>query len=908
MPYSFFQRIFGQKKSGSLGGSLSFGNETVKTPAAAGTPAGQSTKEDPERQTLGPDAQTSHRVKKVDSLFAFVDSMDPFTPGEIAGEELPGPILSILSARHFDSVSLFHTPQTRENAFDTEAEIARRHTACRVRLQQLPVSDPKNYSSLMDSLWRYGRDLLRRSESGDKYVCVSSGTAEMRAVWFVLTTLGIVRARLLQVGTPIHPLFGKVNVRELRLDSDDWLTNQQLAMRAEHFGWERMGSVREPPPDTALTLRGPRWPLFKGKRPKEAVPHEESKAGAETFEFDEAFVEWMRLLYGYPLTNLLSGLRRKFLSMGLPRDSVQALTAETLRGVADALRGAVPVRHREIDPDREIDMVSIHDFMDYKTVEPTPPSGRLWPKLRPEFFAAFVNSISNRILLEYYRASRTSPPTEDFELEAPPNVLNELKLTPDQLEILRQAMAHVDDTEFAAITAGEEPPREASAKAGEEVPAATAGEPESHEAQPAETEAAKLAEEDLHGTAAGEEIKESVSGDRRRLETPKPESEVLDAEVEDRPAAEEPPREEAPEQEKLFGKSRRHMLGSPLEGANPQTERAEIEPEKLPVPGLDDALQELGIHVGSAVLRHAAERAAIAADSHLPVLLLGETGTGKERFAHLIQRLSPRSGRDMVTVNCAAIPTPLAESYLFGHVKGAFSDATSDKEGIFESADHTTLFLDEIAELTLEVQAKLLRVIQDGIVQRLGNNKSRKVDVRIIAASNRDLRDQVRAGKFREDLYFRLEVVQIKLPALRERRCEIPELALALLRQINLRRRKPRQLTSAALMRLEKYHWPGNVRQLSNVLESSVLYARNDSIDADDLLITDDKPAKDPFAALPDPFPGFKLDTFLAQAREQLFLRALAACNGNQTEAAERLGVSRQAVNKFVAGQNDNYD
>ena len=263
-------------------------------------------------------------------------------------------------------------------------------------------------------------------------------------------------------------------------------------------------------------------------------------------------------------------------------------------------------------------------------------------------------------------------------------------------------------------------------------------------------------------------------------------------------AGEKPPREEAsPEADKSF----------PLGGLkSPQTQNAATETAPAEAdedlqgivvaeegrvgPGLDDALQELGIYVGSAVLRHAAERAAIAADSHLPVLLLGETGTGKERFAHLIHRLSPRFGRDMVIVNCAAIPTPLAESYLFGHVKGAFSDATSDKDGIFESADHTTLFLDEIAELTLEVQAKLLRVIQDGMVQRLGNNKPRKVDVRIIAASNRDLRDQVRAGKFREDLYFRLEVVQIKLPALRERRCEIPELALALLRQINLRGRK----------------------------------------------------------------------------------------------------------------------
>src|SRR5712692_7761133 len=211
-----------------------------------------------------------------------------------------------------------------------------------------------------------------------------------------------------------------------------------------------------------------------------------------------------------------------------------------------------------------------------------------------------------------------------------------------------------------------------------------------------------------------------------------------------------------------------------------------------------------------------------------PFFFLGETGTGKERFAHLIHRLSPRFHRELVAVNCAAIPASLAESYLLGHLKGAFTGATSDGKGIFETADQSTLFLDEIAELTLEIQAKLLRVIQDGMVQRLGNTASRKIDVRIIAASNRDLRNEVSAGRFREDLYFRLEVVQIKLPTLRERRSEIPELALTLLRQINLRRHKPRQLSSAALMRLERYDWPGNVRQLSNVLERSVLYARGD--------------------------------------------------------------------------------
>jgi len=254
--------------------------------------------------------------------------------------------------------------------------------------------------------------------------------------------------------------------------------------------------------------------------------------------------------------------------------------------------------------------------------------------------------------------------------------------------------------------------------------------------------------------------------------------------------------------------------------------------EEIRVPGLDEALRELGIHVGSAVLRYAAERAGIAASSSLPVLLLGETGTGKERFAHLIHRLSPRSPFEMVIINCAAIPKDIAESHLFGHIKGSFSGATADQKGVFEAADQNTLFLDEVAELPLEMQAKLLRVIQDGSFQRVGSTKPLSVNVRIIAATNRDLAKEVAAGRFREDLYFRLEVLQIKLPALRERRAEIPELALVILRQINQRRLKPRQLSKEALLRLERYDWPGNVRELCNVLERSVLYAPKESLEA----------------------------------------------------------------------------
>jgi len=323
---------------------------------------------------------------------------------------------------------------------------------------------------------------------------------------------------------------------------------------------------------------------------------------------------------------------------------------------------------------------------------------------------------------------------------------------------------------------------------------------------------------------------------------------------------------------------------------------------------LDDVLLELNLHVGSASLRYAAQQAAIAAESPLPVLLTGETGTGKERFGHLIHRLSPRCSRPLVPVNCAAIPETLAETYLFGHTKDAFSGATADKPGIFETADHTTLFLDEIAELSVDIQAKLLRIIQDGFVQRIGSSHSRRVDVRIVAATNRDLKGQVAEGRFREDLYFRLEVVQIHLPALRDRRTEIPELALTLLKQINQRRQRPRQLSTAALRRLEQYHWPGNVRQLSNVLERSVLYSRSDLLDSDDLIIADEPNRHDALAALPDPCEGFSLEDYLDQVRKQLYLRALAISKNNQALAAALLGVSKQAVSRFVSGLNDNQD
>ena len=794
MANAFLQRLFGQKKRGSDAASLSF-SETLKSLVNPETPSSDGAdQEDRNPLESGPAVENTGVTTNVNSLFAFVDPKDPFTAGEIAGEELPGPILSIMSAKQFDSLFLFHTPHVHKNALATKTEVSRRYPTCSVLVHELHISDPKNYSLLMGQLGPLVRSLMLGAHIGDIYVCVSSGTAEIRAAWFLLTALGVLPAKLLQVGSPARPLFGKANVKEVRIDSRDWQTIWDLAMPAEFFSVGVM-SHRE-----AESMAGRRWPQWekKGTPTEDAAAklEEKRKTGEETFGFDEIFVERMRMHYGDALPELLlPRLREKiqrneaFATVFSPNE-IRDFTQDVFRKFAEALR-------REGRTDQ------------------------------PERFGALADSVCNDVLLDYYRSSAETYSSDSYVNSEGQefHVMGELRLTRKQLEDQRRRKEALRDE------AAEKGPTEAA----EQTP----------------DEAADVA------LTAGEK--------------------VIDL-------------GESPYAGSL-------SFGEPSAGHTR---------EALAIPGLDDALGELGIFIGSAALRHAAEQAGIAADSHLPVLLLGETGTGKEQFANLIHRLSPRFHRGLVPVNCAAIPAALAESYLLGHVKGAFTGATSDGKGIFEAADQGTLFLDEIAELTPEVQAKLLRVIQDGVVQRLGSAALRKVDVRIIAASNRDLRNEVSAGRFREDLYFRLEVVQIKLPALRERRGEIPELALMLLRQINQRRQKPHQLTTGALARLERQPWPGNVRDLLNVLERSVLYSRADVIDAEDLIITCNSAAKDPFAALPEPSDGFKVEEYLGQVRNQLFLRALEACKGNQTAAAKLLGVSKQTVSKFVLGQNDN--
>ncbi|MBW7876135.1 MAG: sigma 54-interacting transcriptional regulator [Candidatus Cloacimonetes bacterium] len=308
---------------------------------------------------------------------------------------------------------------------------------------------------------------------------------------------------------------------------------------------------------------------------------------------------------------------------------------------------------------------------------------------------------------------------------------------------------------------------------------------------------------------------------------------------------------------------------------------------------------QLGIVGDHPALLKALEMGAMLATSHAPILITGETGTGKELFARYVHALSGRPRATFVAVNCSAIPENLVESILFGHKKGAFTGAMNDQIGKFDAANKGTLFLDELGELPLPAQAKLLRVLQDGVVEPIGQTKGHMVDVRIVAATNSGLRKQIRQGSFREDLYYRLNVGEIHLPSLRERRSDIPKLVLHILDRLNASLKRQRRLTADALSRLQSHNWEGNIRDLENVIERSVRLSRVEVLDAADLLINEPISFADPLDALPEPYEGFLLDEFLGNARKQLILRALEAANGNQSQAARMLGVTPQAVHKF---------
>ncbi len=278
------------------------------------------------------------------------------------------------------------------------------------------------------------------------------------------------------------------------------------------------------------------------------------------------------------------------------------------------------------------------------------------------------------------------------------------------------------------------------------------------------------------------------------------------------------------------------------------------------------------------------------APTRSPVLITGETGTGKELVARAIHELSPRKDKLFVPLNCTAIPAELLESELFGHVRGAFSGAQADRVGKFQAADEGTLFLDEIGDMDVRLQAKLLRVLQEGVVEPLGANRRIRIDVRIVSSTNRDLESAMREGRFREDLYFRLNVFQMKLPPLRERTQDIPALATAFLAEVARDLGKPAPgLDPQATALLQGYAWRGNVRELRNVMERAAVLSHDASVSAS--LIASLLPAGTEPARV-----DVNLERALADLERRLILDALVATDNNKTTAAGLLGIGERTL------------
>lgn len=312
------------------------------------------------------------------------------------------------------------------------------------------------------------------------------------------------------------------------------------------------------------------------------------------------------------------------------------------------------------------------------------------------------------------------------------------------------------------------------------------------------------------------------------------------------------------------------------------------------------AAQRAGCLGKSPRFRQTLEEAAALAGHPTPILLMGETGSGKEVLARFIHTLSSRGTKTMVTVNCAALPEQLAESILFGHEKGAFTGAYKRQKGKFEQAHGSTLFLDELGELSLANQAKLLRVLETRSVDLLGGGELVDVDVRVIAATNRNLAQEVAAGRFREDLYYRLRGGEIHIPPLRERSSDIPVIALHLLERMNATLAQPKQFAKNALKFLESQTWQGNVRDLMNTIERAVLMSPRQVIEAEDFKINPSETSKgNGRDGLPALYQGFEMEAYLQKIRHDLFEKALKQAGGNKSEAARLLGISPQAIHKY---------
>jgi transcriptional regulator with GAF, ATPase, and Fis domain len=329
------------------------------------------------------------------------------------------------------------------------------------------------------------------------------------------------------------------------------------------------------------------------------------------------------------------------------------------------------------------------------------------------------------------------------------------------------------------------------------------------------------------------------------------------------------------------------LLAAGSSAAAPAVAAALLRPARSESSSLGEIL---GVSAAMADLRHAVRG---ASDAPFAVLIEGESGSGKELIARAVHRLGPRRDRPFCTLNCAALPDDLVEAELFGHARGAFTGAIGERTGVFEEAHGGTLFLDEVGELSPRAQAKLLRVLQEGELRRIGENLVRRVEVRAVAATNRDLRAEVAAGRFRLDLLYRLDVIRLVVPPLRQRREDIPVLAEHFWREAISRVGSRATLGAATLAALARHDWPGNVRELQNVLAAlAVRCARRGVI---------------PVAALPPPFgaaatsSAWRLDRARQIFEEQFVRAALARSGGRRVRAAEELGLTRQGLTKLMA-------
>lgn len=341
--------------------------------------------------------------------------------------------------------------------------------------------------------------------------------------------------------------------------------------------------------------------------------------------------------------------------------------------------------------------------------------------------------------------------------------------------------------------------------------------------------------------------------------------------------------------------------------------------EYIPLPPNEEliaaVLEAITEETQSVIFKSAAMAKTIAmadqiAPSDASVLITGESGTGKEVIARYIHKKSKRAGNTMISVNCAAIPENLLESELFGHEKGAFTGAVARRIGKFEEADGGTILLDEISEMDMRLQSKLLRVLQEREVDRIGGNKPVKVNIRVLATSNRNMQDEVKKGTFREDLYFRLNVISLPMPALRERPDDIKPLAEHFIAKYSKANDVPaRKLSDEALKKLTNYGWPGNVRELENTMHRTVLMATGDVVLPDAIFLQGAQEPPTLVSSQPTPRPSAEPNTLVGRTVEsveqELILDTLNYCLGNRTHAANILGISIRTLRNKLKQYNE---